>query len=85
MNSDFADEVIRQNKIVEEGARKAALKAKRNYRDANRGRVEEILPQRYAKKREGKQTTFICPNCGMRKPIKWEGMIIVIYSTGKSR
>jgi hypothetical protein len=29
--------------------------------------VEEILPQRYAKKREGKETPLICPNCGVRK------------------
>jgi hypothetical protein len=56
MNSNFADEVIRQKKIVEEGARKAALKAK--------AEIEESLPQRYARKREGKQTTLICPHCG---------------------
>jgi transposase-like protein len=29
--------------------------------------VEEILPQRYAKKREIKETPLICPNCGVRK------------------
>jgi len=29
-------------------------------------KIEEILPQRYAKKREGKQTTLICPNRGKK-------------------
>jgi len=68
MNNDFADEVIRQKKIVEEGARKAALKAKKEIIEMLiEAEIEEILPQRYAKKREGKQTTLICPNCGVRK------------------
>ena len=68
MNSNFADEVIRQKKIVEEGARKAALKAKKEIIEMLiEAEVEEILPQRYAKKREGKQTALVCPNCGLRK------------------
>ena len=29
--------------------------------------VEEILPQRYAKKRRIRETPLICPNCGVRK------------------
>jgi hypothetical protein len=55
MNSNFAEEVIRQKKIVEEGARKAALKAKKLIE----AEVEEILPQRYAKKRESKHPLFV--------------------------
>jgi lambda repressor-like predicted transcriptional regulator len=63
MNNDFADEVIRQKKIVEEGAWKAALKAKKEIIEMLiEAEIEEILPQRYAKKREGNQTTLICPN-----------------------
>jgi len=68
MNSNFAEEVIIQTKIVKEGARKAAIKAKKEIIEMlMEAEVEKILPQRYAKKREGKQITLICPNCGVRK------------------
>jgi hypothetical protein len=62
MNSDFAEEVIRQKKIVEEGARKADLKAKKEIIEMLiEAEVEEILPQRYAKKREGKTNNPYLP------------------------
>jgi hypothetical protein len=46
MNNNFAEEKIRQNKIVEEGARKAALQAKREIIEMLiESEGEEILPQ----------------------------------------
>jgi transposase-like protein len=51
-----------------EEARKKALQAKKEIIERLiEAEVEEILPQRYAKKREGKETPLICPNCGVRK------------------
>ena len=68
MEKNSAEEVRRQIKMVNESARKAALQAKKEIIEMLiEAEVEEILPQRYAKKREGKETTLICPNCGARK------------------
>jgi len=57
MNNNFSEE-----------AKKKVLQAKKEIIERLiEAEVEEILPQRYAKKKGEKETPLICPNCGVRK------------------